>query len=389
MPEQLSVLLIDDREKGAVLAQQLSAGTEPPAIRVESGGTLQEGLARLEKETFDAILLELNLPDSSGLETFAKVRQRCGNAALIVLTSVEGEGLALGALREGADDCLAAGDASGAALARRVRYAVERSRSRAGAAGAGSRRGKVLGFIGVKGGTGTTTVALNVAAVLARQGKSTIALEMKPDLGLFSFQLNHSPAVNLRSLTSLPAGRIDAVEVGKALCSFPQGLRVLFGPQRPDEFGDVDAATAEAVVQTVSRMAEYTVIDLPSLAFGMSQAAIRQCHFVSMVLERDSMSAYAAKNLAEVLHSWGISQQITGAIVVSRTMSYTPTPINDIASQLGCPIFGVVPPAVELCARASNVGTPIVFLEPESTYSNTLTELTLRLAADFVKPMSR
>jgi MinD-like ATPase involved in chromosome partitioning or flagellar assembly len=173
------------------------------------------------------------------------------------------------------------------------------------------------------------------------------------------------------------------------LCTFPHGLRVLFGPQKPDEFGDVDPQAAAAVIRAASQMAECTLIDLPSLAFPMCQAVIRQCTFVSMVLERDAMSAHAARLFLPVLHSWGISEQITGAIVDTRALAYTPTPMPEIAAQLSCPIIGVIPPAVELCAKASVAGMPVVFLEPDCTFSNALIELALRLGADTVKPMAR
>ncbi len=389
MPDQWNVLLIEDRPDISALVKQALEGAVSLSMRVEWVDTLEAGLARLEAAAFDGIFLDLDLPDSDGLLAFNRVRERQGPGAVIVLTSVENQDLALGAVREGADEYLVKGEFSEAELVRRVRYAVERSRSRAREASLARPRAKVLGFVGVKGGTGTTTVALNVAAVLARAGRSTIAVELKPDLGLFSFQLKHSPAANLSSLWSLAPGRIDTAEVGKRLCTFPHGLRVLFGPQKPDEFREVDPLAAAAVIRAASHMAECTVIDLPSLGFPMSQAAIRQCTYVSMVLERDGMSAYAGKLFLPVLHSWGISEQITGAIVVTRALSYTPTPIPEIAAQLSCSIVGVIPPAPELCAKASQAGTPIVFLDPECTFSSTMTELGLRLGGDTVKPMSR
>jgi Flp pilus assembly CpaE family ATPase len=389
MTEQLDVLLIEDQAEAAVLVQRMLARVESPSIRAEWVDTLAKGLARLETAAFDAILLDLNLPDSTGLQTFSKLREHKGDAALIVLTALEDEEVALSAVREGADEYLIKGDVSGPTLARLLRYAVERSRSKAEEATPARRQARILGFIGVKGGTGTTTVVLNVAAALARQNKSTIAVEMKPGFGLFSYQLKHTPTTNLSSLCSLVASRIDTTEVGSRLCSFPHELRVLFGPQKPDEFGEIDPATAEVVIRTVSQMAEYTVIDLPPLAFPVSPVVIRQCHYVAMVLERDPMSVDATKVLLEVLHSWGISQQITGAIVVNRTMTYAPMPINDISSQLGCPIFGVVPPALELCAKANQAGSPVVFLDPESTFSTTLAEMAKRFSAETVRPMPR
>jgi len=389
MPDPLAVLLIEDRPDISLLVLQTLARVESGSMRVECVDSVQKGLASLAESSYDAILLDLDLSGSAGLVPFTQVRERRGKGALIVLASAQNEELALGALREGADEYLIEGEFDENALTRRVRYAVERARSQHRESGLARGRAKILGFVGVKGGAGTTTVVLNLAAALAREGKSTIAVELKPDLGLFSFQLKHSPAANLSSLASMGADRIDAVEVGKRLCTFPHGLRVLFGPQKPDEFRDMDPLAAAAVVRAASQLADCTLVDLPSPSFPMAQAAIRQCTFVSMVLERDAMSAYAAKLLLPVLHSWGISEQITGAIVDTRALAYTPTAMPEIASQMSCPIIGVIPPAVELCAKASVAGMPVVFLDPDCTFSSTMTELALRMAADTVRPMGR
>jgi MinD-like ATPase involved in chromosome partitioning or flagellar assembly len=165
---------------------------------------------------------------------------------------------------------------------------------------------------------------------------------------------------------------VDAAAVRAALCSFPLGLSVLFGPQKPGEFGDVDPRAVVALVKTASQMADRVVIDLLSVASGMTQAAVRQCHLVAMVLECDAASVYAANLFLDVLRAWGISQLATGALVVNRVMAQNPLPMNEITSQLDCTIFGVIPPAIDLCARASQTGSPIVFLEPESAYAGVL-----------------
>jgi MinD-like ATPase involved in chromosome partitioning or flagellar assembly len=174
---------------------------------------------------------------------------------------------------------------------------------------------------------------------------------------------------------------LDEAALGASLCTLPLGLRVLFGPQRPEDFGDLDPAWVEALIHTASGMADSVVIDLPAANSGASmlRTGIRQCHFVSMVLERDPTGVYAAKRFLELLHSWGISQLITGAVVVNRTMALTPMVINEISSQLGCATLGAIPPAVELCARGHQAGSPVVFLEPDSTFSSTVIELTQRL----------
>jgi hypothetical protein len=57
-------------------------------------------------------------------------------------------------------------------------------------------------------------------------------------------------------------------------------------------------------------------------------------------------------------------------------MALTPMVINEIATQLGCTILGSVPPATEACARGHQAGSPVVFLEPECTFSNVVCEMT-------------
>ncbi|HXN47785.1 MAG TPA: response regulator, partial [Bryobacteraceae bacterium] len=233
VPDTLKLLLIEDQPEYAQLVKRMLAVAEAPAptVKLEWVDTMEKALGRLGASPFDAILLDLNLPDSSGLQTVTRLLPHRGNAALIVWTASEDEELAFAALREGAEEHLVKGDVTGPALIRRLRLAVERHQSKTREDEAAA-RSVVLGFSGVKGGAGTTTVALNVAAALAKQNRSTIAIELQPCGGMFSYQLKHAPAANLRLLNAL----------GASLCSLPLGLRVLFGPQRPEEFGDLDPA---------------------------------------------------------------------------------------------------------------------------------------------------
>jgi MinD-like ATPase involved in chromosome partitioning or flagellar assembly/CheY-like chemotaxis protein len=380
VPDKLKVLLIEDHPVTADAVQRMLEVAEPqaPSVALDRVDTLERALARLDASPFDAILLDLNLPDSRGLQTLSKLRPHRGAAAVIVLTGSEDEELAFAALREGAEEFIVKGDFEGPALIRRLHLAIKRHQSK-GREEPAEARFVVLGFSGVKGGAGTTTVALNVAAALATQNRSTIAIELQPCYGMFSYQLKHAPTGNLSSLKALGADKIDEAALAARLCSLPLGLRVLFGPQRPEEFGDLDPAVVEAIVKTASKMAERVVIDLPAPSSAMAVAAIRRCHFVAMVLERDPTGVHAGKMFLQLLHSWGISQLITGAVIVNRSMVQTPMVMNEISQQLGCTILGAVPPAIELCARGHQAGAPVVFLEPESTFSSVLIELTQRL----------
>ncbi len=133
MPESspVKVLLVEDLPEHVLLVEQaLGASGEAAGFVVTHATTLEEGLRRLEWGAFDVVLLDLLLPDATGPEAVQAVRAREFRMPVVVLTAVEGAGLALEALQAGAQDyvsksLLAAG---GPLLGRTLRMAIERVR---------------------------------------------------------------------------------------------------------------------------------------------------------------------------------------------------------------------------------------------------------------------
>lgn len=90
---------------------------------------LGDALERLEREPFDVILLDLNLPDSTGPVTFMRARAAAPELPIILLTGVDDEAVGSEAVREGVQDYLIKGQADGRQIARAIRYAIERKRA--------------------------------------------------------------------------------------------------------------------------------------------------------------------------------------------------------------------------------------------------------------------
>ena len=123
----VSLLLIEDNLGDVRLVKEtLSEGY--PNIRFSIGnvGTLEAGLQRLRNERFDAILLDLGLPDSTGIETFNEVRAIAERVPIIILTQLNDEELAVDALRSGAQDYIMKDQIMNGTLVRAIRYAMER-----------------------------------------------------------------------------------------------------------------------------------------------------------------------------------------------------------------------------------------------------------------------
>jgi len=120
-----SVLLIEDNPGDADLVRlRLVEGKSP--VSVSCVNRLSDGLASLTKETPSVVLLDLNLPDSHGAETFRRIMDHAPNVPVVVLSGQDDEALAMKAVHQGVQDYLLKGDISSKHLERAIRYAVER-----------------------------------------------------------------------------------------------------------------------------------------------------------------------------------------------------------------------------------------------------------------------
>ncbi len=131
MSDRHRVLLVEDNSGDAWLIREMlqSASVEP--IEVETAERLADGLRLLGSQSFDAVLLDLGLPDSRGLETFTRLSAESPGTPVVVMTGNDDLMLALRAVQAGAQDYLVKGQVQGNVLARSVRYAVERKRAEA------------------------------------------------------------------------------------------------------------------------------------------------------------------------------------------------------------------------------------------------------------------
>jgi diguanylate cyclase (GGDEF)-like protein len=121
-----SVLLVEDDADYAELVRRRLVALG--GLAVHSVSCLRDAREHLASSPADCVLLDLALPDASGLEALLATRTAAPQAAVIVLTGNDDEKLPLQALVEGAQDYILKSDANAATLDRAIRYATERKR---------------------------------------------------------------------------------------------------------------------------------------------------------------------------------------------------------------------------------------------------------------------
>ena len=128
-PQDIKVLLVEDNPGDARLVQILLDEVEATRFEITHAESLEGAFGRLDAGSFDIILVDLSLPDSSGLQTVERVRNRVSDVAVVVLSGQDDEETALQALEIGAEDYLVKGRDNGEVLARAIRYSMQRKRA--------------------------------------------------------------------------------------------------------------------------------------------------------------------------------------------------------------------------------------------------------------------
>jgi len=126
--EPIKILLVDDNPADARLIKEMLSEAESFHFTVEYAERIEDALKSVAKNTFDVVLLDLNLPDSQGLNTFLRLYERAPWLPIVVLTGLSDETMAANAVREGAQDYLVKGQVDGNIVVRAMRFAIERRR---------------------------------------------------------------------------------------------------------------------------------------------------------------------------------------------------------------------------------------------------------------------
>jgi DNA-binding NarL/FixJ family response regulator len=130
MIEYIQTLLIEDNPGDVRLIQEMLSEVEvnAGACQITVFDQLERARTALEQGDYDVVLLDLTLPDSTGLATLSSLQPTVATAAVIVLTGLNDEAAAIQALREGAQDYLVKDRMNPEVLWRSICYAIERKR---------------------------------------------------------------------------------------------------------------------------------------------------------------------------------------------------------------------------------------------------------------------
>ena len=163
------------------------------------------------------------------------------------------------------------------------------------------RSGGVVAFLNAKGGSGATTLAVNVAKCLAERSDSKVALiDFDIQFGVAAMHLNLHQNVNV--LDALVAHeRIDPLYIDALMVEHESGLKVLPSPRGIVPISNVSAESVTQLMEAAVEAYEFVVLDMPRLFVPWTVAALKWADPLFVVIQNNFSTVIDAKTIVDAL----------------------------------------------------------------------------------------
>jgi pilus assembly protein CpaE len=272
------------------------------------------------------------------------------------------------AMGAGADDILtlpADNDLQAAqTMSREVIFSLEKALARRnGAPAAMSQKlGRMICVLGLKGGSGKTLTAANLAVSLADAGHSVAVVDLDLQFGDIGLTLGMSPERTIYDLVR-SGGSLDAEKLSDFLVVHPSGARALLAPARPDQAGVVTPEFLKEIYQLLRQMHEFVVVDTPPSFTPEVIAAVDASTEACLVSMLDSPSLKNTKLGLETLELMDYPGRVR--LLLNRADSNVGISREDVMAIVGrAP--DVLVPSDRGVVRSVNQGEPISLLQRRS-----------------------
>ncbi len=370
------ILIVDDDQESLKLIELLLQRQGYEVISASSG---QGALDRAQAEQPDLIILDIMMSAMDGYEVCRRLRHDplTQHVPVIMFTAKTMVDDKVAGFEAGADDYLTK-PTHPVELVSRVKTALAR---RAAQQQATASRALVWGFLGAKGGVGTTTLAANVAAAMARSD-SVILADFRPGQGTLGLSLGIARSNGLASLLSRQPREITARAVESELVSHASGLRLLLSSGRPREtLLTIQPELVAVVVRHLRTLQRTVVLDLGAGLTPITARVLPDMDQLTLVVEPNRVTLALARDLIGEIEQAGLDRGRISVVLANRVQTSAQVPWQEAEQILAHEITAIIAPAPELAFQAAEAGLPMVLFQPNSIVASQFSKLAEEIAA--------
>jgi pilus assembly protein CpaE len=376
-PDKIRTLIVDDiaetRENVRKLLQ-----FESDVEVVGAARTGKEGIQLAQELDPDVILMDINMPDIDGITATETIRQKSPHIQVVILSVQGDQNYMRRAMLAGARDFLTKppmGDELISAIRRAGEMAhgerAKGSQTRIAASSAvsgvmsgaavmaPSSKGKIITVYSPKGGTGCTTIAVNLAVALNNEATRVVIVDANLQFGDVAVFVNEQGKNTVLDLSP----RVDELDpdiVEETLIRHEaSGLRILAAPQRPEMAEKVSADQFVRVVQYLQQLYAYVVVDTASILTDAVLGVIDVSDVILMVTTQEIPAIKNSRLFLDLLQTMGLdrSRILFTMNKYDKRIAITPERISDNLKQ---EVVAIIPLDEKVVITAVNRGIPFM-----------------------------
>jgi pilus assembly protein CpaE len=325
--DKIRILIVDDiAETRENIRKLLQFESDVDVVGAARSG--KEGIQLAQELDPDVVLMDINMPDIDGITATDIIRKRSNHIQVVILSVQSDQSYMRKAMLAGARDFLnkpPLGDELISAIRRAGEMAQAERRAKgaqqnlatasaAGSSGAAASfasvsKGKVITVYSPKGGTGCTTIAVNLAIALNNEDTRTALVDANLQFGDVAIFVNEQGKNTILEL----APRVDELEpdvVEEILINHgASGVRILAAPQRPEMADKISTDQFTKVVQYLQKMYAYVVVDTSHILSDVVLSMFDISDVIVLVTTQEIPAIKNARLFLDLLQNMGIGKE--------------------------------------------------------------------------------
>jgi pilus assembly protein CpaE len=371
MAENIRVLIVDDLPETRENVRKLLQFESDIAV-IGQAGTGEQAVEMAQEHRPDIILMDINMPGIDGIGASQKIVELVPTTQIIIMSVQSDSDYLRRAMLAGARDFLTkpfGGDELVAAV-RRVH--AKRPIMRTGMAPQGSTavrsdtpqivsksvQGHMLAVFSPKGGSGCTTLAINMAISLAKSEYRTILVDGSLQFGDVAVMLNMKPVTSVVDL-SKRGSDIDADLISSVVQVHRSGLHVLMSPPRPEMADVVTEASLKTLWASLRQLYDYIIVDTTSSLNDIALSILDEADRILLVTQQNLPSLKNVSRFFDLAQSLEYQQKKVW-LVVNRVSPKQSISVKDISDTLKRPVLMTIPEDDLTVSTAIDQGVPVV-----------------------------
>jgi pilus assembly protein CpaE len=376
MADKIRVLIVDDvAETRENIRKLLQFEADVDVVGAARSG--KEGIQLSQELDPDVVLMDINMPDIDGISATESIRQKSPQIQVVILSVQNDQNYMRRAMLAGARDFLSKppiGDELISAIRRAGEMArSERSKSAqvrvaSAVTGVGQvtgpgmvslSQGKIITIYSAKGGTGCTTIAVNLALALHNEDTRVVLVDGNLQFGDVAVFFNEQGKNTILDI----APRVDELDpdiVQSIMIKHePSGINILAAPPRPELAEKVSAVQFSKVLEYLKQLYAYVVVDTVPLLTDITLAAVDASDVIVLVTTQDIPAIKNARLFLDVSATMGVEREriVFTMNRFDKRIAITPERISENLKQ---EVKAVIPLDERAVIPAVNRGVPFM-----------------------------